>query len=305
MKRVSLSLVVVVAAAAAVGAGANARASDGSELTVAGVKRTFELFVPAGAPKKAPLLVVLHGRFGTGHQVRTASGFDAYASKDGFVAAYPDGLDKKWFDARQYTLKTKTPPVGSDDVGFILALVDDLVAKGLVDPARVYVVGHSNGAMMALTLACTHADRFAGVGVVAGNLPSPNFPGAACELSRAVPAIFFQGTADPLIPFHGGGVGRDGERGFVASADDTVKVFADKAGCGPGQKRAPVDAVKSDGTTLVIEDRAGCTVPIARAILQEGGHGWPGRPSSRLLRSSQEIDATDAIARFFFEGKAP
>lgn len=261
-----------------------------------GVERTYEVYAPKSAPPRAPALVVLHGLASSGHEFRGVSGFDAEADAHGFVAVYPDGVGQRWLDARQLTLPPEKRFPGADDARFILKLIDTLAAKGLVDPARVYVAGNSNGAMMTLTLACAHADRFVGIGVVSGALPK-----VPCAPARALAAIFFQGTDDPLIPFKGGGVGPNGERGFVESADDTVKVFADKAGCKPGKKRMPnLGKAMGDGTALVVEERAECAVPVARVIIDKGGHGWPGRP-----HGSDKIDATHAIAAFFFEAKLP
>lgn len=272
-------------------------------LVVSGVKRTFEVFVPEAAPLPSPqaarpLLLVLHGRLGSGRQIREHAGFDAEAKRLGFVVAYPDGIDRRWSDLRQMTLAPNDrAPVGtSDDVGFLSALIDALVARGLVDKERVYLAGHSNGGFMALTYACLHAERIKGVASVAGGLATA-VTGAECALARPVSAMFFHGTEDPTVPFAGGGVGRAGARGFIRSADEVVEVFARAAACGPAVRRA-VDAKPKDGTSLTIEERA-CTVPIARVIIEHGGHGWPGRKPV-FSSATEEIDATQAIARFFF-----
>ncbi|HEY4223805.1 MAG TPA: PHB depolymerase family esterase [Myxococcota bacterium] len=277
---------------------ANARAD---EITVDGLKRSYELFVPPGIKENAPLLVVLHGRGGTGAQVRKDSAFDEEAKKRGFAVVYPDGIDHHWNDARNLTVKAPAPDKIVDDVDFIFALVDKVAAQHGLDKARVYVAGHSNGAIMTVTLACMHADRIAGIGVVAGALAAAPM---TCDLARAIPAIFFHGDEDPLVPFGGGSVGRNGARGFVLSNEATVKVFADKAGCGPAVPRAAVDNVKTDGTSIVIEDRAHCSVPVVRVVVQKGGHGWPNH-APVFLRSTQEIDATTAMAALFFDGKGP
>jgi polyhydroxybutyrate depolymerase len=305
-----LAAIALIAAASA-----HADGKGEGEIDVGGVKRTYEMFAPAAVPGSShgsspssgvrPLLIVLHGRGGSAHQVRVDTGFDEEATKRNFVVAYPDAIDHAWhhqvlLTARDVKLDEAKQAL-DDDEKFIFALVDSLVAKGMVDAKHVYIAGHSNGAMMTLTLACDHAERIAGIAVVAGNLGAAP---ATCALSRAMPAIFFQGTEDPLVKFAGGSLGLNAARGVMLSADDTVRVFADKAGCAPGVKRAPVDAVKDDGTDLVIEDRAKCTTPIARVIVEHGGHGWPGRPPW-FLRHTKEIDATSAIAAFFFAGTSP
>lgn len=274
-------------------------AASTSSLTIGGVARDYQLFVPANAAPKAPLIVVLHGRLGTASQVRQHTAFDAEAAKRGALVAYPQGIDRRWNDARQLTLEPTRRFAGNDDVGFVLALVDKLVTEGRVDPARVYVTGHSNGGFLALTLACTHAELFAGVGAVAASLPK-----TTCALARALPAMLFHGTADPLVPFEGGGVGRKGERGLISSNADTARVFADKAGCQPPTRRAPIDRDANDGTRVIIEERAGCSAPVVNVIVEGGGHGWPGRPP-RMSAATREIDATAALAAFFLDGKLP
>ncbi|MCC7072258.1 MAG: prolyl oligopeptidase family serine peptidase [Deltaproteobacteria bacterium] len=274
-------------------------AADASTITVGGVERSYQLFAPASAAPKAPLVVVLHGRLGAAAQVRQHTGMDAEADKRGALVLYPQGIDRRWNDARQLTLDPARRFAGNDDVGFVLAVIDKLSAEGRVDPARVYVAGHSNGGFLALTLACTHAERFAGVGAVAASLPK-----TTCALSRALPVMLFHGTADPLVPFEGGGVGRKNERGLISSNADTARVFADKAGCQPPTRRAPIDRDQKDGTRVIIEERAGCSAPVVNVIIEGGGHGWPGRPP-RLSAATREIDATVALAAFFLDGKLP
>lgn len=304
--RGSFALVALVALGAA-NANAQKRVVTNAETLVVGnVERAFELFVPESAPKtSAPLLVVLHGRLGSAKQIREQAGFDEEARRLGIVVAYPDGVDRRWGDFRQLTVKESARKGTrlADDVGFLSALIDTLVARGLVDMERVFLAGHSNGGFMALTFACLRAEKIKGVASVAGGLATA-VAGAECALARPVSTIVFHGTDDPLVPFTGGGVGRKGARGFIRSAADTVAVFASAASCAPPVKRAPVDTKPKDGTTLVIEDRARCTVPIAFVIVEDGGHGWPGRKPT-FSRATEEIDATRAIAAFFFEGKAP
>jgi polyhydroxybutyrate depolymerase len=264
-------------------------------IVVGGERREYIVYAPPSAPRPAPLLIVLHGRGGSGKQIRRYSGFDAEADRLGFVVAYPDGIDGRWSDLRQVTLAPEQRAGGHDDVGFLLALVDALAADGRIDPRRVFLVGHSNGGFLAITMACAHADRVAGIGVVAASMPR-----AECNLSRPVPAVFFHGTEDTLIPYGGGGVGRGGERGWIRSAEESVAVFADKAGCGPPRKSAPIDRDPKDRTQLVVVERSDCGVPVQHYIGVGANHGWPGR-MPRVLRPTMEIDATRTVADLFFK----
>lgn len=274
-------------------------ATPAAKMVVGGVERSYQLFVPEGAAPKAPLVVVLHGRLGTAAQVRRHSGFDEQAKARGALVLYPQGLDRRWNDLRRETIEPKLRGPAHDDVGFILAVIDKLIAEGRVDPTRVFVVGHSNGGFLALALACTHADRFAGVGAVAATVPR-----TPCQPSRSIPTMFFHGTADTMVPFLGGGVGPNGARGWVRSNAESAQLFAELAGCQPAVRRAPVDAVQDDGTRVIVEERAGCKAPVVNVVIEGGGHGWPGRQPP-LPDNTREIDATAWLVAFFLDGKAP
>ena len=58
--------------------------------------RTYRLYVPAGLPSSAPLVVMLHGGFGSAQQAERAYGWDQSADSAKFVVAYPDGLGRAW-----------------------------------------------------------------------------------------------------------------------------------------------------------------------------------------------------------------
>jgi polyhydroxybutyrate depolymerase len=58
---------------------------------------------------------------------------------------------------------------GVDDVGFLLAVLDDVSERTTVDATRVYATGLSNGAMMAYRLAAEASDRIAAIAPVAGS----------------------------------------------------------------------------------------------------------------------------------------
>ena len=71
-----------------------------ASLVVGGVTRTYVLHVPPHPAKSPALIVAFHGHLGTGAHMEELSGFDALSDRDGFVVAYPDGLDRGWNDGR-------------------------------------------------------------------------------------------------------------------------------------------------------------------------------------------------------------
>jgi polyhydroxybutyrate depolymerase len=79
----------------------------------------------------------------------TNGGFDQLSDKKGFIVVYLDGIEKHWNDGRnEAETGYETHEENTDDVGFISALIDDLIKRYDPDPKRVYVTGMSNGAIM-------------------------------------------------------------------------------------------------------------------------------------------------------------
>ena len=263
--------------------------------------RNYWLVCPEGIEKTkpAPLLMVLHGSAGSGEDMMTVTrrGFERLADKEKFVVVYPDALERRWNDQGGTV----------DDVGFLLAIVDKLVADGLVDKNRIYVAGISNGGMMAQRLACEQADRIAGIATVAGGLPEPLQ--ATCKPARALPVLVIHGTEDPIVPWSGGAVAGFEDFGKVLSARETAKFWAANNRCGDGGViAAEPDRDPKDGTRVKMEVFASCPAGAAvkLAAVEGGGHTWPGGyqylPERFIGRTSQDVDANMLIWDFFKGG---
>ena len=276
-------------------------ASVSETLKSGGDLRNYWLVRPEGIEKTkpAPLLMVLHGSAGSGEDMMTVTqrGFERLADKEKFVVVYPDALERRWNDQGGTV----------DDVGFLLAIVDKLVADGLVDKNRIYVAGISNGGMMAQRLACEQADRIAGIATVAGGLPEPLQ--ATCKPARALPVLVIHGTEDPIVPWSGGAVAGFEDFGKVLSARETAKFWAANNRCGDGGViAAEPDRDPKDGTRVKMEIFASCPVGAAvkLAAVEGGGHTWPGGyqylPERFIGRTSQDVDANMLIWDFFKGG---
>jgi polyhydroxybutyrate depolymerase len=269
-------------------------------LRVNGIERTYLLDVPPSyrPGTAAPLVMVFHGAGGSGRRMAPHTGFSRLAARAGFVAVYPDGLRRRWNDGRSIA-------VTQDDVGFVKALLDTLQHELSLDSSRVYATGISNGAMFSYRLACELPGVFAAIAPVAGATPA-NLT-AGCAETTPVSVLAIQGTADPLLPYAGGGVG--GGRGSVLSATESIAFWAKVAGCG----EAPVvteepDRVR-DGTRVRLTGYVGCGGGrgVELYTVQGGGHTWPGGPpvGRSVGRVSREIDATALIWEFFARHPRP
>lgn len=155
------------------------------------------------AKDKWPLIVLLHGYSVTGAIQDIYMGVSARASKLGFVAVIPDGTP----DSSGKLFWNATPAccnfggIKVDDVAYISGLIDKAIAELHVDPARVYIVGHSNGAFMALRLACEIADKVTAVASLAG---AADIDLNKCAPSQAVSVLQIHGTLDAVIAYKGG-----------------------------------------------------------------------------------------------------
>ncbi len=265
-----------------------------------GLERQFEMYVPPTAPRPLPVVLLLHGGTSTAEQIRRYTGFDALAAREGILAVYPQGVAGQWNDGRPQTGMPHPLTADTDDVGFLLALVDELVGHGLADPRRIYVAGIASGGMMALRLACEHPERIAAAAVVAANQPSE----LNCTPTRPVPMIFFHGTRDRFVPFGGGDILQwaNVDRGKVLSAHDTVEQWRKIDGCTGEPNTHRVGASGAVAVDLVTyEPCSGAEV--RHFVMKGGGHTWPGAhqgpAGDKLLGPAAGINANEEIWKFF------
>ena len=136
---------------------------------------------------------------------------------------------------------------------------------GVSDPHRVYVIGFSNGGMMALRMMCEATEVFAAIAAIGASLPAEVAPG--CKPAAATPVLLMNGTADPFVPFEGGQVVLRG--GVVLSTAQTIRFLRKVNGCDDGAQLTQLpDINHNDGSRVVIiswtscsSSRSGCFIP--------------------------------------------
>lgn len=186
------------------------------------------------AGEAAPLVVVLHGGFQSGEKMYDTLRLDKAAERFGFNVLYPTGSRLKL--NRQGPLVTRKGGMNAwnaglkgrgmldttaRDVEYLSGLVDRLVAEGVTDPARVTIVGHSNGAMMAYKLVCERPKLAKRVIAISG---TPAIPACNADLS-GLRILHLHGTEDENQPAQGG-VGTKGVSQHNArSVAETVRMM--------------------------------------------------------------------------------
>ncbi|ACU73945.1 polyhydroxybutyrate depolymerase [Catenulispora acidiphila DSM 44928] len=258
-------------------------------IKIGGATRTFHLYRPHNLPARAPLVVMLHGGFGTGTQAEQDYGWDQEADRDGFVVVYPDGVDHAWNTGGGCC--GNPAEQNTDDVGFIKAMIGAIQGEVPIDPSRVYATGISNGGIMAYRLACD-TNLFAAIGPDSATLLG------TCPAPKPLSVLHIHGSADTRIPYNGG----EGE-GYAhingPPVPSVVSTWRTIDSCTP-----PTTQTKDKVTTST------ATCPDARTVelitITGAGHQWPGSPQRPVKKAllgsdtpSTALNATDVFWQFF------
>ncbi len=227
--------------------------------------------VEPDAAKRHPLIVLLHGYGATGVLQDLYLNLSREANPRGYVVALPDGTlnasGQRFWNASDACcdLAGGAP----DDVAYVRDLVRQIVARYSVDPGRVYLVGHSNGAFLTLRLACEQTRHFAAVVSLAGATWAD---AARCKPELPIGVLTIHGSADPVIAYEGGTIVHPSAFAAVPypSAKSTIAMFGDRNGCA----REPV---KGDPRDLVLTSLGRETTPWQYERCKAGGdtEHWP------------------------------
>jgi polyhydroxybutyrate depolymerase len=203
-----------------------------------------------------------HTLAGTPANEADNSGYREIGEQEGFIVAWPQGIDAAWNIG---TCCTTSRDV--DDVGFARALVKQLQTEACIDAKRIYATGVAMGAGMAYHLACNAADLVAGVAPSAFDLLQESEQ--PCQPARPVTEISFRGTADSLVPYDGGAV----------QAPNGVATIDFLGAVGTFQRWAELDQCVGSPSA---EDSNGCStysncaggVEVTLCTTQGGGMAW-------------------------------
>ena len=247
--------------------------SSGS-IMVGSMERGYRIAVPPGIDSggSVPLMLVLHGYTMDPYQMAGVTGFDGIAQDPGWLVVYPAGTGTRNQDSGWNAGGCCEPANtdGVDDVGFLAALVDQLEADYPVDPARVFIVGGSNGGEMAYRAACERSDLFAAVVNLIGTLLVP------CNLTTPISVLDVHGTADTAIGYDGGG---DCQQVECPSVAQTMERIRQADGC-TGDPTVTTEGVVV--TTTFSECSGGVEVTFIKAIGK--GHAWyASAPNDRVV----------------------
>jgi polyhydroxybutyrate depolymerase len=274
--------------------------------------RHYNVHVPPGYDGKTsePVVIMLHGGGGTGKAAVAETGWGAKADEAGFLAVFPDAMPpdptkpsrfstnpQLWNDGSDRFYPGQNAP---DDVGFLNAMLDDLLARFAVDERRIFVTGFSNGASMSFRIGAELSKRIAAIAPVAGALWLEPI-----TLERPVPMIYITGTADPLNLIEGGVPklatgGRDKVRAKPKPpVRDSILKWSKALDC----PVTPRDTSEANGVRTEIYGPGRDGAEVVYITVEGLGHAWAGGksllPEFMVGKRSDKIKATDAIWEFF------
>jgi len=272
-----------------------------------GARRTYLVHIPSdyNPQNSLPLVVVIHGAFDTAQGMEKFSGFSDLADRENFVVMYPNGMGILGFfqhwNAGHCCGKAASDQV--DDVGFVAAAIADVSARLKIDTDRIYMVGFSNGGMLAYRFAAERGDLLAAVAPLAatiGGKPSDEAPEWRIpDPIQPLSVITFHGLADDDITYEGGvSLHRGGNRTFW-SVEKSVEFWVRHNGCNP--KAAITDL---NGGRVQIKSWGVCRndTEVALYLIENWGHVWPGDYFTAGLAADDPLknfDAAEIIWDFF------
>lgn len=278
-----------------------------------GQARTYALYVPStyDPAEPMPVVVLLHGRFGTGESTAEWTDMNRIAEENGFIALYPDGLrladSDVWYDTGwnyQHGMfgATYDEP---NDARFLADLLDDLALDLAIDPARVYVGGVSNGGFMVHYLACNDATRYAAFADVMGS----GYFGMEreCQVGTPVPMLMIHGTEDDNILWDG--ITVEVEGGSIYWSYPVVSTFqfwGVHNECDTDQvtmTELPPLGQSPNSSVQLLSYTCPEDVNMVFYAVVGGGHSWPGTADSVddavENKINMDVDAGEELWAFF------
>lgn len=145
--------------------------------------------------KPKPLLIGLHGYQDRSWWLSSYAGLHLLAEEQDITLALPDGEQRSW---NGIFCCGQAAGNHTDDVTFIRTMINDIAGKSAIDMNRIYVVGFSNGGILAQRLLAEEPDLFAAGAALMSGVGDRSY---TLDISQAqAPLLLINGTDDRLVP---------------------------------------------------------------------------------------------------------
>tara|TARA_Y100001970_G_C14233347_1_gene860174 strand:+ start:407 stop:1405 length:999 start_codon:yes stop_codon:yes gene_type:complete len=169
------------------------------DLNYEGINRTYYVAYPSNSSQPSGLIINMHGFGGNAAGQLSGTQMNNYAHPQNMAVVYPQGLTSS-IGSPSWNVGTFWDFNTADDVGFIDAVIEEIILNFEIDSNRIYACGYSNGGYMAYELACELSNKIAAFGSVAGNFMLNS--NQECDNDREIPIIHFHGTNDPTVDYY-------------------------------------------------------------------------------------------------------
>lgn len=249
-------------------------------ITHDGLNRSYDIYVPPSytGEEAVPVVMTLHGYTGTSKLTAWQTRMNEVADTAGFIVVYPQGQ----------LVTQPIPPPGlpptapgwntpgfvstTDDVGFLLSVLEDVTGAYNIDEAAAYLCGISNGAGMTDIMSGAAPERFAAVGEVASVAITPR--------DHLVPTMIVRGTDDPLVPYDGfPQIG-------IPSTEQAVAHYGRLNGCALTPDSLDLEDIDpADNTTVTRFTYTDCygNADLVFYRVNGGSHVWDDGPPAPIL----------------------
>ena len=261
-------------------------------------KRRYMIYLPTSysqtSEKSFPVVFNFHGGGMTMTEQMFYSEMNDSAEKHQFIVVYPQGIKQDWNVGFETSYRN-----GTDDVGFINALLEKLAKEYRINTARVYATGLSRGGFFCQRLAAELPEKFAAIASVGGPLPDS----VAFFHKKKVPigVMIVHGTGDEVVKY-------DGKKDAYQSATGTYNYWKKHNGLEHSKETSSnIDRLPKDSTAVTTLEVSQNNVAVALISIKGGGHTLPGADPFNigfpLGHTTQEIDNNELIWRFFSRHK--
>jgi len=273
--------------------------------------RSYRIHIPPGydGENPVPLVLMLHGA-GTAcnsYITQLLYNLNSKADEEGFIIVYPNGERMhRWhmfnvpfplFELWELMTWSRTWNFWDyntvDDVGFIHNLITNLQSSLNINPSKIYVTGHSGGAMMAHRLG-TELTEIAAIAPVSGSIGGKWIKGYEYTIPdplNPLPVIIIHGVKDEAVPYNGGWVNLTylfrTSPSYMKSVNESIAFWVYHNQCDP----EPLITTSSTGRVEIRTYENGTDgAEVVLYSYLDGDHGW---------NPTGELSVNDIIWDFF------
>jgi polyhydroxybutyrate depolymerase len=278
--------------------GCGSESRSNGEIVLEG-NRKFSYEIPQKGT--IPLIIALHGGGDTVKSFKKYSKFSELSKeKQTFGVIYPEAKEKHWNDGRAIQDNT------IDDVQFLEDIITYYKEKGYIE---FYLVGISNGGLMALRMAGELNDDISGIAVVSAI--ESDFSDVTYTDNKSMKVLFVLGTLDTVFLPTGkitDPIKQTEDRGTHITKEVMLEKWRLRNNCDSLKEIETIDTITDDNTTVNYHKGLNCTASLGYYQVNGGGHRWPEPNASNTLLivnklnlgfASHEISTAQKCIDFF------